>query len=881
MRIVKRLARLALVSGLVVVLIVVVSGVGAVAYLTGRAHPQVSGTIAIPGLDAEVVVRRDLAGIAHITATTPHDLFLAQGFVHAQERMWQMEVWRHISAGRLAELFGDSQLDTDRFIRTLGWRQAAERDLAAVAPDARLVLDAYAQGVNTWLDANRARLGVPFLVIGVDPEPWTVLDTLTWGKVQAWNLGGNMETELFRYLADARLGDPSRTDELIPPYRDGAPVITPSGGDDPGEAWGIDGEVATTISAPAAAAAPAAVAAVESLAVSAPTEIEAGAWREVAGLSDALLGLAGLDVADGLASDHGIGSNDWVVGPQFSSSGGALLANDPHLGISMPSIWFINGLHCATVFEGCPYDVAGVSFPGVPGVVLGHNARIAWGATNADPDVQDLVIETIDPADPGRYFGPDGASLAFTTRTEEIFVSGGETVTLEVRETIHGPILNDVDERLTEAPLMALRWTGTQPDIGPDRTFEAILGLNVAADFDEFRAALAIYGGPSQNFVYADIDGHIGYQLPGYVPVRSDPDDRGLRPVRGDDGSGEWVGRIAPEDLPWQLDPLVGWVVSANNALVDDGYGAFLGAEPDPGYRAERIIALISGYAQDGLTRDELSIIQNDTAPLRAGDVVPFLEDVDPATDSGRLVAERLADWDGACDTASTGCAAYMVWEYHVLRAIFDDELGPLARDYVGSPFSWVVLSSLLEDPGAAWWDDTSTADVTETADGIIARAMDLAGADLAAAFGDVDQWTWGRLHTATFREGTIGSSGIGPLEWYANPPTIAVDGAAGAIDNSSYRLSRAYPDPSDPEFEPLPTTELFTVTNLPSYRLVIDMSDLDGARLIITTGQSGNAFDRHYGDMIDDWAAGDTVPLAFTPEAVEAATVSTLILTP
>jgi penicillin amidase len=861
-RIVKRLVALIL----VVVVVAVIVTVGGVAYITARALPTTSGTIGVAGLDGEVQVHRDANGIAHIQATTTHDLFLAQGYVHAQERMWQMEVWRHISAGRLAELFGgEDQLETDRFIRTLGWRQAAERDLAAIGPEGLAVLEAYVEGVNAWLDAERGDLGLAWLVIGAEPEPWTVLDTLTWGKVQAWNLGGNMDTELFRYLADARLGDPARTDELFPPYRDGAPIITP--GDDADEGTFADAPVA----GPPSARAP--VAALE--------DAEAQAWRDVAGLSERLLAMAGLDLADGLASDHGIGSNNVVVAPERSLSGGALLANDPHLGISMPSIWFINGLHCTTVSDACPYDVAGVSFPGVPGVVLGHNARIAWGATNADPDVQDLVVETPDPADPARYIGPDGSSLPYTVRTERILVKGGEPVDLVVRETIHGPILNDVDERLAGAPLMALRWSGTHPASGPDRTYEAILGLNTAASFDEFRAALSLYGAPSQNFVYADVDGHIGYQLPGFVPIRADPNDRGLRPVRGDDGTGEWVGRIAYEDMPTQLDPLVGWIVSANNELVDASYGEFLAAEADPGYRAERIIELIDGYSQDGLTVDELSIIQNDTAPLRGRDIVPLLEDMAPATDAGRSIAELIGAWDGICDTASTGCAAYSVWEYHVLRKLFDDELGPLARDYVGSPFSWVVLSAALTDPGSAWWDDVTTPAVTETAADRIVAAMDAAGADLAAAYGDPLEWTWGRLHKASFAEGTIGTSGIGPLEWYANGPTLAVPGTAGAVNNAYYRLSRGYPDPTDETFEPLPVTELFTVTNLPSYRLVIDMADPGGGRLIITTGQSGNPFDQHYTDMIEPWATGQTVPLPFTPEGIAAATVATLTLTP
>jgi penicillin amidase len=846
------------VTVLVVVLVAVVVGVGAVTWITVRAWPTTDGELAVPGLDATATVARDGAGIAHITATTPHDLFLAQGYVHAQERMWQMEVWRHISAGRLSELFGESQLDTDRFIRTLGWRRAAERDIAAMAPAARTVLDAYAEGVNAWLDANRGDLGLSFVVSGADPAPWTALDSMAWGKVQAWNLGGNMDSEIFRYLADARLGDPARTDAMFP-VRESA-VITPT------EGFEGDDEAGTVPSAPPSA--------------TALTTVEARAWRDVADLAKAPLWIAGLDAGAGLAGDRGIGSNNWVVAPTMSTTGGALLANDPHLGTSMPSIWFMNGLHCATVGAACPYDVAGVSFAGVPGVVLGHNARIAWGATNVDPDVQDLVIETVDPADPERYLTIDG-SQPFTTRTEEIRLKGGGSETMTIRETIHGPILNDVDERLEGAPLMALRWTATHRDAAPDRTVEAVLGLNVAADIEDFRASLALYGAPSQNFVYADVDGHIGYQLPGYVPVRSDPADRGDRPVSGSDGTGEWVGRIPFEELPSQSDPEDGWIVTANNAAVDEGYPHFIGQEWDPGYRADRIIDLIANYGQDGLTVPEMTEIQMDAAPLRARDVVIAVDPAAPATDDGRTVAALISDWDGACVPASAGCAAYMAWEYRVLRDAFDDELGELARDYVGSAISWVALERLLEDPADPWWDDVTTTDVTETGDVIVARALDEAGAELRAALGDPVDWMWGRLHTATFREGTLGESGIGPLEWYFNHGPVDVGGAAGAADNTSYRISRAYPDPTDPAFVPQGLETLFTITNLPSYRLVIDMSDLDGARIVITTGQSGNPFDGHYGDLVDPWRTGGTVPLPFTRAAIEAATVATLTLSP
>ena len=393
---------------LVVVLVVVGAGVGALAWVTGRALPQTSGTLTVPGLERPVTVVRDVAGIAHIRAETVHDLFMAQGFVHAQERMWQMEVWRHISAGRLAEMFGESQLDTDRFIRTLGWRQATERDLAAMAPEARAVLDAYAQGVNAWLDQERDSLGLAFLVTGTKPEPWTPLDSVGWQKVQAWNLGGNMDEELFRYLADARLGDPARTDELFPPYRGRR------AGDRarPGRHGGRGGRGGR-----------AGCRAIRRPVARRPTT-QATGWRSIADLGDSIGRIAGLDLGDGMVGTHGVGSNNWVVAPGLTTTGGALLANDPHLGISMPSIWYLNGLHCAPVTDACPYDVAGASFPGVPAVVLGHNARIAWGATNAGPDVQDLFIETGRPGRPDPLPVRRRSPGPFETRTEEIRVKG-------------------------------------------------------------------------------------------------------------------------------------------------------------------------------------------------------------------------------------------------------------------------------------------------------------------------------------------------------------------------------------------------------------------------------------------------------------------------
>jgi penicillin amidase len=863
-------------KGVAVVLVVVLGAVVVlVTTITGRGLPQTSGTIRIDGLHAPVSVIRDEAGIIQIRADDPHDLFLAQGFVHAQERMWQMEVWRHISAGRLSELFGEGSLDTDRFIRTLGWRQAAQRDLDAMPDDVRDGLDWYADGVNAWLDDHGGSLGPSFMIAGLlaggsyTPEPWTALDSGAWQKVQAWDLGGNMDQEIFRLLADARLGSSDKTDELFPAYDPEAPVITPSGliGSGGTSAAGTVGDTgrAPDPASPGTTGAP--------IALSPET---AAAWHDLADLGGQALALAGLDGATGLVGDHGIGSNNWVVSGAKSATGGALLANDPHLGFSMPSVWIMNGLHCRQVSEACPFDVTGVSFPGFPAVVLGHNAHIAWGATNAGPDVQDLFRETIDPEDPTHYVF-EGESIPFDVRTETIKVAGGDEVTIDIRSTRHGPILNDVNPRLEgEAPI-ALRWTSLAE---PDGTVTAVFHLNTAEDFEEFRAALEGYGSPSQNFVYADADGNIGYQFPGLVPVRAGA-PTGDRIRDGASGEEEWTGYIPFEDLPWQYNPESGFIVSANNAAVDADYPYFVADDWDPGYRAQRITDLLTAAPEGSLTPADLRAIEIDTYVLRADKVLPpILASATPTTADGQLLLERLRGWDRTCGVDSTGCAAYVSTEFVLTRAVFEDELGPLAKDYIGSGNSWQALIAALQDDASPWWDDTTTPQPDRARD-VISDALDRTAVQLRATVGEPGRWTWGRLHTVNFVEESFGTSGIGPFEWYFNSGPRPVQGADGAIFNNYYQTWRAFPDPKDPDYVPWGLDRLFTVSNGPSYRLTIDMSKVDEGRIVITTGNSGNPFDRHYGDLIDDWATGGTAPLPFSWDAIEASAATTLTLTP
>jgi penicillin amidase len=881
-RLVVGLVQLAVLLLILALLAVLVMG----AVTTQRGWAQTSGTLTVKTLHRPVTVQRDRSGIIQITADDRHDLFVAQGYVHAQERMWQMEISRRIGAGRLAELFGKSQVDTDKYIRTLGWRVAAERDLAAMSPEAVAILQAYADGVNAWIDEHAGNLSTPFVVAGLlagsggvggyTLEPWTPLDTATWQKVQAWSLGGNIDQEIFRLLADDKLGA-ARTDELFPAYGDGAPVITPTGLAGSGGAGATAGAVSAGERQDAGLAL---------------TPDTAAALGDLARLGSSIAWLAGLDRGNGLVGSHGVGSNNWVVSGEHTISGKPILANDPHLGFGMPSVWIMNGLHCRTIEAGCSWDVVGVSFPGAPAVVLGHNARIAWGATNVGPDTQDLFRETPSTVDPDGFYLYQGASVAYEVRHETIKVAGAPDVEMDVRSTRHGVVLSDVDERLKDSPLtLSMRWTTTAE---ADLALESFFKINTASSFEEFKAAFDGYGSPSQNFIYADVDGHIGYVLPGLIPVRGcapelrcvatvPKDHTGERVQDGSSGAAEWLGYIPRDQLPWQLDPAGGQIVSANNAAVDAGYPFWIGRDWDPGYRAARIIDRLAAVPGK-IGVEDMRAIQMDTYVGRADKVMPRLEAIGPdtKTEDGLLLWQAMLNWDHQCGVDSLGCAAYMTVELALERAIFDDELGPLARDYVGSTFNWEALISLLGRPLNAWWQDTTPGapegiNAATTAGAVI----DATAASLRKAYGDPASWTWGRLHQVQFKESTLGSSGILPLELYFDPAAISVAGADGAIDNNYYRVSRAYPDPNDPDYVPLGITEVFGVTNGPSYRLTVDMNDLDGARIVITTGQSGNPFDPHYGDMIPLWASGDTVPLPFSEGSIAATTVQTLTLSP
>jgi len=811
---------LTILGALLLVAVVAAGGLGA--YSARRPWPQISGTVEAPGLQAAVEVYRDKYGVPHIYADSTYDLFFAQGFVHAQDRFWQMEFWRRIGQGRLSEVFGESTLDTDKFLRTLGWARVARQELEAAAdPASQAILQAYADGVNAYLHSRQGNLGLEWTMLGLTgvkyaPEPWTPLNTLTWAKAMAWDLGGNMDSELFRARLIQIVGG-ERAAEYRPLYPADHPIVVPSG------------------------------IAYDRL----DTSLRAQAQR-----LDALLG----------GSGRGLGSNNWVIAGSRTASGMPLLANDPHLGIQMPSIWYEVGLHCRALTQDCPFEVAGFSFAGTPGVVIGHNNRIAWGFTNVGPDVQDLYVEKINPKNPNQY-EVNGAWVDMQVIPETIKVEGQPEVTIQVRLTRHGPILNEVDEDVaalrgqlptldvTQGQAMALRWTA----LDPSTTFQAILQLNRAQNWGEFREALRNFGVPSQNVVYADVDGNIGYQMPGNIPVRAHGD--GLLPVPGWTDEYEWIGYIPFDELPSIFNPAQGYIATANNAVVGPDYPYPISLEWDQGYRAQRIEDMFDVEGQ--ITIDYIAQVQGDDANLSAQEITPYLLAL--SFDDPKLAdaADRVRSWDFQNHMDSHGAAIYEAFWASLLAGAFHDEL-PQDMWPRGNDDSRLLVRNLLGQPDNAWWDNVTTPPV-ERRDDILRQAFANGYAMLEDRLGsNPERWTWGRLHTATFVNATLGKSGVAPIEAVFNRGPVAASGGESIVNATGYDL-----------------TQGFQLRSLPSMRMIVDLGNLGNSRTMHTTGQSGHPFNSHYADMIEPWRLIQYHPMLWDRAQLESAQEARLTLTP
>ena len=810
-------------------------------------------TLTIEGLNDTVEIFWDDWGVPHIYASNTYDLAFAQGYVHTMDRWWQMEFSRHIAAGRVQELTGynPSLMGTDLYLRTLGIYETARMEYETIYDEASLVvMEAFADGVNAYLNShepNELALEYRLLgIIGVQPEiyPWTPVDSIAWGKIMALQLGGNMDIEEVLASVSSIL-TPEMIADYLPEYPFG---IKPS--------ILLEEDLPIT-QAPLAAA---------------PSGDTAG----IRGVETTFIGGFDAEAASNLpfGDGMGIGSNNWVASGDVTETGLPLMANDMHLSIQMPSIWYEIGLHCAPVSEECPYNVVGFAFSPTPLVTAGHNDSISWAFTNVGPDTQDLYQIRVNPENDLQYEW-DGEWRDMTVREETLnFGDGTEPIHFQVRMTHFGPIVNDTLDGFNNESPMALRWTSLEPG----QLFMALIKLNAAQNWEEFRAALTYWDAPSQNVIYADVEGNIGYQMPGRIPVRV-AGHTGQYPVPGWTSDYEWLGYIPFDYLPRIYNPERGWIATANQRVVPPAYYDYLREELGGefgedanftnhletayGYRGNRINTLLEELQPH--TIETFMQIHGDNFDGSAAEIVPFLADVEIEDATLAEVRDWLLEWDYFMNMDSPQAALYGYFWSRLVANLYNDQFGDTHRASGGNNEWWSVYQ-LLQEPENVWWDDINTDDITETPQDILLISLQEAYELAVEALGeDYTAWRWGAIHTTTFVSNPIGASGMAALENQVNRGPVETGGTGSAVNATSWR----------------PGAMDFTVRAGPSERVIYDLSDWSNSRSMHTTGESGHPSSPHYDDMIDPWRNIEYRIMLWTREQVEAAAVRELILAP
>jgi penicillin amidase len=868
----KLLRRISLSVVIVVVIAMVVVTVVGVS-LVRRPLPQTTGELSIPGLTSQVTVLRDAQGVPQIYASNAQDLFRAQGFVAAQDRFFQMDVNRHITAGRLSEMVGESAIESDRVIRTLGWRTTAEAELPTLSLATRQYLQAYADGVNAYISkaGSPDNMAVEYSVLGKSfpgyhVEPWTPVDSLSWLEAVAWDSRGGYEGELTRAQLSTTV-TPARIAQIFPPYPTAshAPILSSLD-------WrpAASGPTPAVVPAAGTVVSPAGVTpnvfSVHTVASVKPVTMTT-VLSEVATDLDQLPDVAG--------SPNSTGSDSFVVGPRRSSTGKPLLADAPQAAVSIPGVWYQTGLHCTTVSAACPFDVSGFSYAGMPGIVVGHNQSIAWGATNIGSDVSDFYLEQVR----GQSYLRGNKYVPLIEHTETIKVAGGPDVPIVVRQTANGPLLSDVIPAVEQAGgtsmlqgenpnpsnAVALDWTG----LSPGHTADSIFEMDAAQNFTQFRAAAKDFAAPSENFLYADTAGNIGSQASGQVPIRASATPGappGYWPAPGWDPKYDWTGFVPFSQMPTSYNPPEGYIVAANQP-VSDSKSPFLTTEWDYGYRSDRIDNMITATAK--VTPARMSTIQGDTYNAFAPALVKALLAVnlagDPFAEEGK---ELLRSWDytepiGNSPTSAAAAFFNAVWS-NILQLTFDSELGANKAD--GGSQWMQAVTVLLNRPYDSWWDNKLTPGVIESRDEILREAMVNARLDLTEKLGKTPvTWQWGRLHEVTLKSPILGGENEpGLVTAILNRGPWQMPGGSSIVNDNSWDASQGY-----------------QVTVAPSMRMIVNLGDLDASSWVNETGSSGHPYDAHYVDQSDAWAKNQTYPWLFSAQGVRAAGGDDLLLTP
>ena len=781
--------------------------------------PTLAGTLHVHGLQAQVQIERDAEGIPTIKAQSSADAFFGLGYVHAQDRLWQLEVHRRLSSGRLAEVFGGAALETDKFLRALGVRRAAAAQWKNANAETKQTIQAYTAGINAYISSGMRSRPPEFVVLGVHPEPWQPEDTLAWAIMMAWDLGGNWSAELLRMRLSLTL-PVSRINELLPPYPGENPL---------------------------------------------PTADYAALFRGLGIHADT--GKQAL-LAAPESGIEGVGSNNWVIAGSRTESGKPLLANDPHLKLSAPALWYLVRL------EAPGLKVAGASVPGLSAVILGQTDHLAWGFTNTAPDVQDLYLERIKPDDPTLYQTPTGWEK-FEVFHEIIRVKGQADVQLTTRQTRHGPVISDADVPATQGILgapqgsknkpalaLALRWTALDTDAW--KTTTAATGLAQATTVAEFVAAAGGHVAPMQNMVVADRSGNIGMVSAGRVPQRKPENDlMGLVPAPGWDARYDWAGSLPSDQTPREVNPARGWIATANQRIHGPDYPHFITSEWSPPYRQQRIESLLT--AQDKHSIQSMARIQADVHSLGTQRLMPFLHQAAAASKHplAKAAQAELAGFEG--DMQATKAAPLIAWAWarQLTEALFSDKMGAqlYARQLVGSRNFREGLVNVLDNKLQFWCDNQTTAKV-EDCDEQMAAAFDRALDELRAAQGaNPAHWQWGRAHQVRAEHRPFSKVRALRSFFELRAPS---GGDTYTVNQTRVTLK---PDPT--------TGEIYLNEHGASYRGLYDLANPSNSTFIQSTGQSGNPFSPWYRSLTDRWGAVRAVPVLATQ------TKHTLVLVP
>ena len=748
-----------------------------------RANPPISGELQIVGLQQPAKVTRDNWGVAHIYAANQHDLFFAQGFVAAQDRLFQMELWKRAGQGRLAEVLGRSAVERDRYARLLKYRGNMQGEYKSYSPDTLAILAAFTDGINAYIryldSASGPGLPVSFQLAGFKPEPWKPEDCLS--RIAAYSMTGNARAELQDAELLTKLGA-EKTQQILDP--------------DP------------------------------------PTKLDAADGADYSSLSPKLLeGLVGGDTRMEFAAPTApVGSNNWTISGKLTSTGKPILANDPHRVIAIPSLRYIVHLSAPG------WDVIGAGEPALPGVAIGHNQHIAWGLTIFPVDQQDLYIEDLNPTNPLQY-KHNGKWESLRTEETAIAIKGSSPQTVTLKFTRHGPVLW---EDAANHRALSLRWVGSEPGTAG---YLASLAVDRAQNWNEFLAALERWKLPPENMVYADTDGNIGEQSAGLTPVRS---WTGLLPIMGGDGNHEWNGFLPLDQLPRTFNPADGWFATANNRTIAEDYKYKVGFEWST-YRVDRIRQVLKGFAdkQSKIRMEDVEELQRDVYSLPADQLIRML----PRRSEGpeRRFLEILKDWDRLMRPASVAAALYEVWESRLRRNLLEKIAGTSApkTTHLTTQQAMDYLKSL-------------TADQQQQV--LLATLLD-AGHELEQNAGsDPVLWSWGSLHTMTFRHSLDQLPGANTL-FDLGP--VARPGDANTVNATGSGMTG------------------FQQASGASYREIFDLSNWDNSLAINTPGQSGEPGSRHYSDLLPIWAAGQYFPLLYSKQAIEENATDVLTLVP